>query len=145
MKLKIDGIPLAKARHRAGRYGHYDPQDKQKKDFKICLLSEISKNYKEASDLIQGESFSIIIDFYFPLNKTESKGKKEGKLLNLVPHTKKPDIDNLCKFFFDCANGILFKDDKMIVSLFARKQFSDNPRTEVLITNLTTPLPEGIS
>ena len=32
----------------------------------------------------------------------------------VIAHTKKPDIDNLCKFVMDSLSGLLWQDDNQI-------------------------------
>jgi Holliday junction resolvase RusA-like endonuclease len=49
------------------------------------------------------------------------------------PHTQKPDIDNLVKFYLDCGNGILWYDDSKIDKVTAIKTFGNENRTEMLI------------
>jgi hypothetical protein len=48
-------------------------------------------------------------------------------------HDVKPDLSNLIKFYEDCANGILFHDDKQIVELKSKKKYSLNPRTVITV------------
>jgi Holliday junction resolvase RusA-like endonuclease len=45
----------------------------------------------------------------------------------IVPVTK-PDIDNFTKLAADAMNGIVFADDRQIVSLIADKKYSAQPR-----------------
>ena len=49
------------------------------------------------------------------------------------PHMKKPDLDNLVKFYCDISNGILYEDDAQIYSLVARKKYALEPKTEITI------------
>lgn len=47
------------------------------------------------------------------------------------------DIDNLIKATFDAGNGVLWKDDSLIIDLVVRKVMNnDNPRTEIEIIEL---------
>ena len=45
----------------------------------------------------------------------------------LVPHIKKPDVDNLAKHVKDCAKGILWLDDKQVTCLTVSKAYRDSP------------------
>ena len=68
--------------------------------------------------------------------KAYYRSGKYSKLLKKdapVFHTKKPDIDNLCKFLFDCCNGVVFNDDSQIFQLSASKTYAELPRTEFTI------------
>tara|TARA_Y100000296_G_scaffold66084_1_gene77973 strand:+ start:232 stop:660 length:429 start_codon:yes stop_codon:yes gene_type:complete len=46
------------------------------------------------------------------------------------------DVDNLAKQALDAMNGRFFVDDRQVVSLTATKQYSDRPRTAVVIEEL---------
>lgn len=51
-------------------------------------------------------------------------------------HYKRPDLDNLVKFFLDSAHGILYDDDKIIAEIIAKKLYAKKPRTEIEIIEL---------
>ena len=46
------------------------------------------------------------------------------------------DVDNLAKQALDAMNGRFFVDDRQVVSLWATKEYSDRPRTVVVIEEL---------
>jgi Holliday junction resolvase RusA-like endonuclease len=50
--------------------------------------------------------------------------------------TKKPDADNILKAVLDALNGLAYNDDSQIVSARIEKLYSDNPRVEIVISNL---------
>ena len=67
---------------------------------------------------------------------------RTGKFANYIkekwiklPHTKKPDIDNLIKFVLDALQGQngFFFDDSQVVRLYAEKIYTDDPATEIMI------------
>jgi hypothetical protein len=45
-------------------------------------------------------------------------------------------VDNLAKQALDAMNGRFFVDDRQVVSLWATKEYSDRPRTVVVIEEL---------
>ena len=61
------------------------------------------------------------IDFFYEIPKSWSIKKKESTKW----HTTKPDIDNLIKSVMDGLNSIAYKDDSQVVSIQARKQYSN--------------------
>ena len=64
-----------------------------------------------------------------------------GKLKASAPqyHTvKRYDTDNLLKWVLDCLNGMAWKDDCQVVELYGKKEYSDNPRTEIKIGEVFT-------
>jgi len=41
-------------------------------------------------------------------------------------YNKRPDIDNLLKAVFDALNGVLYRDDAIILKVMAQKVYGDN-------------------
>lgn len=130
INLTIPGKPLAKARVRFSRRGSmvvaFDPQ-KQHHDALKWLLREKLTGFVPISKPI-----AVELDFYMPVTKT-SKKKTNMMLNGEIQHTKKPDLDNMIKYILDCMNGIVFEDDKQVVSIKGRKMFGADPRTEIKV------------
>jgi Holliday junction resolvase RusA-like endonuclease len=59
--------------------------------------------------------------------------------------TSTPDIDNLIKYLLDVCNGILFKDDRQIVSIISNKIRGKIQRTEFTLKKLSNCISEEIS
>ena len=68
------------------------------------------------------------LGFYFPLPR---RGREEGE-----PFTDVPDVDNCAKMVMDSCNGVLWTDDRRVVSVEAVKRYSAAPRTEVRLLPL---------
>ena len=51
--------------------------------------------------------------------------------------TIKPDISNIQKAIEDALNGLAYVDDKQIVRIDARKGYSDRPRVEIVVEEVT--------
>jgi len=152
----IPGPPIPKARHRDGVFKgkriKFDPQ-KEEKDrvssylawtIKSALNSQNRERVIKASDLASAEVLHVDFIFHLPIPETDTETQRKAKLWGLIPHNIKPDTSNLVKFYEDAANGILYRDDCMIVSLTAEKRYSDNPRTEINIMPIKTNAPEEI-
>ena len=77
---------------------------------------------------------SVEMTFYMPIPKAFSKKKRSQAIAGDIRHTKKPDIDNLCKSVLDTLNNIFFEDDKQIVRLSASKCYSDTPSIMIHIS-----------
>lgn len=125
------GDPIPKSRPRLSRYHTYDNQSEKKTTTKWILMSEVSKlNYKPVADY-----FELNVCFHMPIPKSTSQKKKNELLMHPKQmHVKKPDIDNLLKYYMDAGNGILWDDDAKISSIFSTKIYSENPRTQIIIT-----------
>jgi Holliday junction resolvase RusA-like endonuclease len=142
MKIVILGnpIPKARARHasrvRRARGRHriksrrvvtYDPQDREKQAVKRQMATE-------ATEMLSGCAFEVEMNFFLPVPPSATPGARNGFLWGLSYHTVKPDFDNLAKFYCDCANGVLWPDDAMVVTGKITKHYSNNPRTEITVT-----------
>lgn len=141
MKITIPGDPIPKMRARySTRSGYvltYDPQNEKKIQIMNFLKKHISsltiENVPELTEIVCGESFQCTLHFYLPVPKSDSQRLRNEKLWGVIPHITKPDTDNLAKFYLDCGNTILYKDDCSIPVLSAKKYYSENPRTVINI------------
>ncbi len=131
MMIEIPGNPIPKKRARHAVRGSYvttyDPQQKDK-DTTIAFLKT------KKTDTF-GDAYCVTFKFEMPYPSCNTEAH------NLISWgiIQKPcnkDIDNLVKFYLDCANGILFPDDRMVVNLSASKTYSKKPRTLIHITSM---------
>lgn len=146
MKITIPGDPIPKARARVTRKGFaYDPQHSlKKKTIKFLQQSvrdfyEKAENRQEGYRLSIGEAFNVDWHFYMPIPKSFNQSKKNASNWGMHDHMSKPDLSNMVKFYEDCANGILWKDDSQIVHCYLSKKYSHNPRTEIVMTPIPKP------
>lgn len=156
----IPGEPIPKARHRTftrnGFTRSYDPQEKEKRRVQKFLAAQMNAALNDqnkevalqAAALAKDVALDLDITFYMPIRKSETEASRNAKLWGFDNHTSKPDLDNLEKFYLDCGNGILYPDDRYVVSVKKKKLYSKNPRTEIKIMqkkkqNLS-PLAQGI-
>lgn len=125
IKITLTGEPIAKMRPRITRKGAYDPQHSQKHACKFQVLSQINGRNPFSNDI----AIEIEMNFYFhcPSNKMN--------LLHwgIMDHVEKPDVDNICKFYLDVLNKIIYEDDKQIIQCIGNKFYSEDPRTEIKI------------
>lgn len=120
----IPGVPIAKqrARHRScGNFVQtYDPQEKEKK---------IVKNFFKSSPAIkEADAYGVTFKFVMPYPKSFSEKQKNLHKWGLYDAPCNKDLDNLVKFYLDCANEVLFSDDRKIISIEALKTYSDDPK-----------------
>lgn len=86
------------------------------------LVADASQQYAE---MIEGP---VKVDLTFILPRPQSLPKK------VVWHTKKPDVDKLCRSILDSLTGIFFQSDSQVVGLHATKSYAANAEsTGVLI------------
>jgi len=128
LRIIIFGAPIPLKRHRTSGKTHYDPQVKVKKAVVFEVLPQLQGLF--AFDV----PIKVSFDFHMPIPKSWSKKKKKEMLHK--PHTFKPDISNLIKFYEDALNGVLWRDDSLISETEATKFYDENPRTGITIKTL---------
>lgn len=132
MKLTIPFFPVAQARprifQRGGNIKAYDPSHKEKVTFGWLLREALGKYQGRPFALPVETSLAIKVWHYLPPPLSSTREELNAKLWHLDDPSHKPDIDNLDKFILDACNGILWKDDALIVSLESHKLYSLDPK-----------------
>lgn len=122
-------IPLKRHRH-SGRCT-YNPQKQEQETIRILMQTYINQ-YSQMPDPPLSGPLHATFKFYFALPKTKRLREKK----KLFRDTK-PDLSNLLKFYEDCMNSLIYKDDAQIVKIDAIKCYTaDKERTEVTITQI---------
>ena len=136
MQITVLGDPQALKRHRTFRRGNfvgtYDPSQGVKKDF-LSIVQE------QAPEKPFDVALKVTMKFYFSRPKNHYRtGKYSGELKPNAPrwHIKRPDIDNLVKFVADALNKVFWRDDSIIAVMEVSKEYSEKPRTEILIEEI---------
>lgn len=119
----IDLPPIPWQRTRLNGHRFYDGQAHDKV---VCGIS-LSKQHD--NDIFFDGPVHLDVIFYMPYSTNKKKN-------NEVYHIVRADLDNLIKFLLDCAHDILFKDDKIVCSISAKKIYDTHPRTEFTLTEL---------
>ena len=122
----IIGNPIPQGRPRfynRGRFtGCYDPEISKnaKHDIRMQLLAQ--------NPIKLDGPLKIVLHFH--LKRPKSLPKR------ITYHIKKPDIDNLIKLLLDALRDICWHDDNQIVELIARKDYGEDLRTEITISEV---------
>lgn len=127
----VDGRPVPKGRPRVTRHGTYTPKSTQ--IFESAIRAAwLERGEKPFAD---GEALDIMVNAYFPIPSGTPKRKRDG--LHLTPYLKRGDIDNIIKAVLDALNGIAYKDDSAVFSVYGRKIYTTgDPFTAVTIRNV---------
>ena len=127
--IAIPGKPIAKHRPRFARRGKhvvtYNDQKSEEDRAFLLVLEQFT------GEIITGP-VDLWLKFFMPIPKATSKKNRASMNLGLIRHTKRPDLDNLVKFYMDVLNGF-WKDDCQVTRLEAVKLYGENPRTEIRI------------
>lgn len=121
IKIILDMKPVGKKRHRSNGRRTYDPQEAEKNSVKTEMAIQMRRNWWRMIDM------PCVCHIRFITERPVSQVKADGTPRSNAPsfHSSKPDIDNAIKFYFDCMNGIVFTDDKLVVGVFATKKWAE--------------------
>lgn len=125
----IDGIPIPKGRPRATARGAYTIlyTPTATKEYE-AHVAEVATKHIPKTGMIMGP---IAISLTFYLKPPKKYAKKMG-----TPHVTRPDVDNLAKAILDGLEGILYKNDAQVTTLYAHKCYGDKPRVGVSVSEL---------
>ena len=86
---------------------------------------------------------NVFIDAQVPASWS---GKKQRQALagDVLPTTK-PDADNVVKAVFDGLNGVLWRDDVLVVDLRVRKRYAATPCVRVEVWELAEPVQQELA
>ena len=129
MKITIPGKPIAKKRPRFVRRGKFvgTYNDQETEEGRWILEAK-----PQVTEKMEGP-LSLRCEFVMPIPSGTSKTKLAEIEKRVVPHIKKPDLDNLVKFVKDCLNELAWRDDSQISHLCAMKLYGKDPMTQITI------------
>lgn len=138
----IPGEPKAQGRGRAVRFGSsvrvIDPESSRswKGAAQVHMLAA-----RQAARLYAPLDVALVVTIgaYWPRPQSIPKRVGPGRL----PRLSKPDADNVGKAVLDAGNGVLWRDDSIVVELRVEKWVAaagDGPRVEIRVEEWALPL-----
>ncbi len=136
--LRIATVPIAQPRQRTtirttrdGKIftGNYTPANHPVRQFKADVRAAVSR---VLSAPLEGP-VALRVVFVLPRPKRLIWKRRE---MPRVPHTSRPDLDNLVKALKDSLNGLAWRDDSQVVELSASKCYASGnelPGVEIAI------------
>lgn len=147
LRFAVGGNPRPLRRHRSSRGFIYNPSAAGQESFRNIVQELIFQNVtlatshqlKDVLALQQqqppqqplfGEQESLIMTMVFRLRRPNQDfvGGRRGPgrlrptaLEQRLPSPRPPDVDNLAKFVLDSLNGLLYADDRQVISLHVTK------------------------
>ena len=129
-QFKIPGKVQAKQRPRFSKSGIvYTPKETRVyENFVRACYSDYANQYKwEPYD----GQLRAEVEVFIQVPKSDSKLKKQAKIIGEIRPTIKPDCDNLAKSILDSLNGLAYQDDRQIIELSVKKFYAE--RSEVRV------------
>jgi Holliday junction resolvase RusA-like endonuclease len=129
LRFEICGSPRPLQRHRTSRFHTYNPSVKYQESFQDALKKLIFEFHSEsietplfaATDYLE---MTIIFRMKRPKSHFVNNKPGPGRLKKKAPShlsSIRADVDNLSKFVLDSLNGLMYEDDRQIISIHATK------------------------
>jgi len=121
--IRVETQGIAQPRAKARRFGNviqiYTPTSERISTYKALFKDKWNENHPET--MLEGP-LTVHMAFYMRRTSTELRRDASD---TAVPHTKKPDIDNLAKAVLDALNGVAWHDDSQIYQLHIIKYYGN--------------------
>jgi Holliday junction resolvase RusA-like endonuclease len=75
----------------------------------------------------------VEIEVWLPIPASMSKKNRAAALAGDLLPAKRPDLSNIVKGVEDGMNGVVLRDDSLIVWLLAHKGYGERPGVSVLV------------
>lgn len=76
------------------------------------------------------------VSIVVPIPASWSKARKQKARTGEICATKKPDADNVLKAIKDAMNDVVYADDAQVVAITLSKAYGDDPRVEVVVSEI---------
>lgn len=132
--IRLDGDPVAKGRPRfvraTGRA--FTPGRTLRYEDRLGWAAQMEM---AGRPLLEG-ALTVVMTVFVGVPKSKPKKWQIAALEGSIRPTTKPDADNLAKTL-DSFNKIVWVDDAQIAELLVKKFYSDRPRVEISVDNLS--------
>lgn len=140
IEFKVPGAPQGKGRPRIGKVGAharmFTPAATVAYEGLIAHAAQQAMQGRPLFDAAVG--VTLFIDAAVPASWSQKKQRMA--LAGEVLPTTKPDADNVVKAVFDGLNGVLWRDDVLVVDLRVRKRYAATPCVRVEVWAVDEPV-----
>lgn len=146
IRFDIPGPPQGKSRPRATSRGgfvrFYTPAKTVSYEGQIAFAAKVAMHNRELLDC----AVRVELEICCPIPASWSQRKRAEAAAGGIWPTTKPDTDNVVKAVFDACNGVVWRDDVVVVKLELVKRYALMPRVSVAVEpmpgqSVTSPLP----
>lgn len=132
--ITIMGSPVAKQRARTGKGFSFTPKKTKEYEDLVKRASKLAMGARKPIEAL----VDVDIDFLIEPPKSWPTWKVEAAMAGYAKPPGRSDIDNFVKAIFDGGNGVVWKDDRQIVSLRTRQICCDQSRAIVTVRQRET-------
>lgn len=136
----VPGAPTGKGRAKIVKIGGFSRMATPAKTIAYeGLVAHAAQQAMAGAPLLEhAAGVNIFIDA--PVPASWSGKKQRQALAGEVLPTTKPDCDNVVKAIFDGLNGVLWRDDVLVVDLRVRKRYAAVPCVRVEVWRVDAPV-----
>ena len=124
----VEGDPVGKQRPRFSRGRTYTP--KKSVDYENLIASQALSAMCPSLPLETPVAVYIYANHAIPASYSK---KRYNDCLSRLERPNKPDLDNTVKAVLDALNGIVYKDDVQVVSIYATKRYDSIASVHVVV------------
>lgn len=125
--ITLAGAPQGKGRARAflrgGHISHYTPEKTRSYEGMIRVAAMTALGDRPAFD----EPVEFTLRAIYPVPASWSARKRDQAITGEIQPGKKPDLDNVAKAWNDGLNGVIYRDDCLIVRMTLEKRYGPAP------------------
>ena len=136
IQFSVPGEPRGKGRPRAvirgAHAGVYTDSKTVAYESLIALASKQAMTGREPFD----GPVRVDLAIWMSVPASASRKRQEAMLADQITPTKKPDCNNVLAAAQDGMNGIVYGDDKQVVSLVVHKRYTREPRLEIQVSEV---------
>lgn len=143
MTFIVPGAPQGKGRPRIGKVGQHARMFTPAKTAAYeGLVAHAAQHAMAGAPLLDSAvGCNVFIDC--PVPASWSGKKQRAALAGEVLPKSKPDADNVVKAIFDGLNGVLWRDDVLVVDLRVRKRYAATPCVRVEVWSIAEPVQQA--
>lgn len=132
----VEGPPQGKGRPRFRRAGNFVTTytDQKTKDYELRIKHHAMAAMAAKGDMRPSNMpIDLSIQICCPVPFSWSKKKQMQALGGEIFPTNKPDLDNILKVVGDAMNGVVYEDDKQIISVRVVKYYGQIPHLSIKV------------
>jgi len=110
----------------------YTPSKTRKHEATVRLYAQQAMNGRPPV----GVQMRLTVIQVFAVPQSWARKPRKAALAGVIRPTVKPDWDNIAKSVSDAINGVVFLDDKQVVSARVEKWYGPQPELEVVVETI---------
>lgn len=135
LNFTIPGDPMGKQRPKFSTFGGHVTVRTPKKTvtYESIVRMEFERQCGVLGRFPDGAQIRAYIVAYYSIPKSTTKNRRKAMMAGQIRPTKRPDCDNVIKIILDALNGVAYRDDAQVVTVWMNKHYDDVPRVEVFL------------